>query len=68
VSLGCLIFYSIFQFLVVYESLQGEAGIPLESSDQKTGGFMVQIALPLWFLERVHQVFSEMAVRTYTIF
>jgi hypothetical protein len=41
VSLGSLIFYSIFQFLVVYESLQGEADIALESPDQKTQGFMV---------------------------
>jgi hypothetical protein len=30
----------------VYELLQGEAGIALESSDQKTRGFVVQIILP----------------------
>jgi hypothetical protein len=29
------------------ELLQGEAGIVLESPDQKTRGFVVQIALPL---------------------
>jgi hypothetical protein len=29
------------------ESLQGEVGIALESPDQKTRGFVVQIALPL---------------------
>jgi hypothetical protein len=34
------------QFLVVSKSLQGEAGIVLESPDQKTRGFMVQIVLP----------------------
>jgi hypothetical protein len=35
-------------------SLQGEEGIALESSDQKTRGFVVQIALSQWFSERVH--------------
>jgi hypothetical protein len=25
--------------------------------------FMIQIALPRWFLERTHQVFGEMTVR-----
>jgi hypothetical protein len=34
-----------------------------ESSDQKTRGFVVQIALPRRFLERAHQVFGEMLVR-----
>ncbi len=38
-------------------------GIALESSDQKTRDFVVQIALPRWFSERVHQVFGEMSVR-----
>jgi hypothetical protein len=32
--------------LRVCESLQGDVGIALESPDQKTRGFMVQIALP----------------------
>jgi hypothetical protein len=44
-------------------SLQGEAGIALESLDQKTRGFVVYIALPQWFLERAYQVFGEMPVR-----
>jgi hypothetical protein len=35
----------------------------LESSDQKTRGFVVQITLPRWFLEHVHQVFGEILVR-----
>jgi hypothetical protein len=35
----------------------------LESSDQKTRGFVVQIALLRWFSERAHQVFGEMSVR-----
>jgi hypothetical protein len=43
----------------VCESLQGEAGIALESPDQKTQGFVVRIALPRWFLERAHEVFGE---------
>jgi hypothetical protein len=36
------------QFLrgFLYESLQGEVGIALESPDQKTRGFIIQIALP----------------------
>jgi hypothetical protein len=42
--------------------LQGDVGIALESSDQKTQCFMVQIALR--FPERAHQVFGEMPVRT----
>jgi hypothetical protein len=45
------------------EWLQGEAGIVLESSVQKTQGFMIQIALSRWFSERVHQVFDEIPVR-----
>jgi hypothetical protein len=35
----------------------------LESSDQKTRGFVVQITLLRWFLEHVHQEFGEMVVR-----
>jgi hypothetical protein len=54
-----------FRFLwpLVCESLQGDVGIALESPDQKTQGFVVQIALPRWFPERVHQVFGEIPVR-----
>jgi hypothetical protein len=48
---------------VACESLQGDAGIALESLDQKTQGFVVQTALSRWFPERVHQVFSEITVR-----
>jgi hypothetical protein len=44
--------------------LAGDSFIVLESSDQKTRGFVVQFALPRWFSERVHQVFDEMPVRT----
>jgi hypothetical protein len=53
------------QFLCDFRcgSLQGEAGIALELPDQKTRGFVVQIALLRWFPERVHQVFGEMTVR-----
>jgi hypothetical protein len=40
-----------------------EAGIVLELLDQKTRGFMGQIALQQWFLECAHQVFGEMPVR-----
>jgi hypothetical protein len=47
----------------VCESLQEEAGIILESPDQKTRGFVVQIALSRLFTEHVHQVFGEMTVR-----
>jgi hypothetical protein len=35
-----------FELSVVWESLQGEAGVVLELPDQKARGFMVQIALP----------------------
>jgi hypothetical protein len=63
VLLRSLIFYSIFQFLVVCELLQGEVDIALESLDQKTQGFVVQIALPRWFSECVHQVFGEIPMR-----
>jgi hypothetical protein len=52
---------------IVCESLQGEAGIILESPDQKTR-FVVQIALPRLFTEHVHQVFAEMTVRYKLIF
>jgi hypothetical protein len=45
VLLGSLIFDSIFQFLVVCESVQVEVGIVLKSPDQKTRGFVIQIAL-----------------------
>jgi hypothetical protein len=48
---------------VLCESLQGDVGIMLESLDQKTRGFMVQIVLPWLFPECVHQVFDEMSVR-----
>jgi hypothetical protein len=43
----CFLFKS-FEFLCGFlgELLQGEAGIALESPDQKTRGFVVQIALP----------------------
>jgi hypothetical protein len=34
-----------------------------ESSDQKTRGFLVQIALLRWFPEHVHQLFGEITVR-----
>jgi hypothetical protein len=44
----------------MYELLQGDVSIVSESSDQKTRGFAVQIALLRWFLEHVHQVFGEM--------
>jgi hypothetical protein len=44
-------------------SLQGDAGIVLESPDQNIRGFVVKIALPWWFLERAHQVFGEMSMR-----
>jgi hypothetical protein len=37
-----------------------KVGLALESSDQKTRGFVVQIALPRWFPKRANQVFSEM--------
>jgi hypothetical protein len=47
----------------VDESLQGDIGIALESPDQKTRGFVVQIVLPWCFFERAHQVFGEMSVR-----
>jgi hypothetical protein len=56
-------FFFRFFWPVVCESLQENIGIPLESPDQKSRGFMVQIALPRWFPERVHQVFGEMLVR-----
>jgi hypothetical protein len=39
------------------ELLQREVGIALESPDQKTRGFMIQIAL-----ERAHHVFGKMPV------
>jgi hypothetical protein len=51
----------VFQFCV--GSLQGEAGIAFESLDQKTRGFVVQIALPWWFSKRDYQVLGEMTVR-----
>jgi hypothetical protein len=47
--------------LILRRLLQGEAGIALELPDQR--GFVVQIALPQWFYERVHQVFDEMPLR-----
>jgi hypothetical protein len=43
-----------------WELLQGDTGIALESPDQTTRGFVVQIALLRRFSERVHQVFGEM--------
>jgi hypothetical protein len=45
------------------EWLQGEADIVLESPVQKTRDFVIQIALPRWFPECVHQLFGEMYVR-----
>jgi hypothetical protein len=44
--------------------LQGEAGIVLESPDQKTRGFLVLIALKQLFPEHADNVFGEMPVRT----
>jgi hypothetical protein len=41
---------------------QGDGGIALESPDQKTRGFVIQIAFPRWFSERVYQVFDEMSM------
>jgi hypothetical protein len=43
-ALVLLKFQFFFRFLVC-DSLQGDAGIALESPDQKTRGFVVQIAL-----------------------
>jgi hypothetical protein len=48
----------------VCESLQGEGSIVLESSDQKTRGFLVQIALKRLLPEHGYKVFDEMPVRT----
>jgi hypothetical protein len=48
------------QFPFLCGSLQEDTGIALESTDQKTQEFAVQIAFPRWFLERVHQLFAEM--------
>jgi hypothetical protein len=48
-------------------SLQGDVGIVLKSPDQKTRGFVVQIVLPRWFPERVHQLFGEMPMRIYIV-
>jgi hypothetical protein len=41
----------------------GEVGIALDSSDQKTRGFLVQITLLQRFSKCAHQVFSEITVR-----
>jgi hypothetical protein len=48
--------------MFVWELLQGEVGIALESPDQKTQGFVVQITLLRWFPESVHQMFGEIPV------
>jgi hypothetical protein len=47
----------------VFRSLVGEVGIAIESPDQKTRGFLVQITLSQWFSKHVHQVFGEMTMR-----
>jgi hypothetical protein len=47
----------------VYELLQGGVGVILESPDQKTRGFLIQIVLPRLFFEHVHQLFGEMTER-----
>jgi hypothetical protein len=48
---------------VLCESSQRDVGITFESLNQKTRGFVVQIALPRLFPECAHQVFGEMSVR-----
>jgi hypothetical protein len=60
ISIECVIFHcsTALCFLI-----GGEVDIALDSQDQKTRGFVVQIALPRWFPERTHQVFGEMPVR-----
>jgi hypothetical protein len=40
-----------------------EVGITLESLDQKTRDFVIQIALPQWFSKNTHQVFGEVTMR-----
>jgi hypothetical protein len=45
-SLDWRLFFVDFDFSIACGSLQGEAGIILELSDQKARGFIVQIALP----------------------
>jgi hypothetical protein len=42
----------------------GEAGVALESPDQKTRVFLVHIALSQWFSEHVCKVFGKMCERT----
>jgi hypothetical protein len=65
-SLRCLIVFTAVMHRFIdllcfeWELLQGNTGIALESPDQTTWGFVVQIALPRRFSERVHQVFGEM--------
>jgi hypothetical protein len=44
--------------------LQGEAGIILESPDQKNQVFLVYIEFTSRSLVRSHKVFGEMSVRT----
>jgi hypothetical protein len=45
------------------ESLQEEASVILELSDQKARGFLVPIALKRLLLEHAHKVFGEMHMR-----
>jgi hypothetical protein len=53
----------ILTLVVCVNHCREEAGINLESPDQKTRGFVVQIAFLRWFLKRAHQVFGEIPVR-----
>jgi hypothetical protein len=56
-------------FLVIFlvdfgvDLCREEASRILESPDQKTQGFVVQIPLPRWILEHTHQVFGKITVK-----
>jgi hypothetical protein len=50
-------------FVLWFGLLQGDPGPSLELPNRKTRGFIVQIALPRWFPERIHQLFGEMTLR-----
>jgi hypothetical protein len=58
---GCLLCLSCaFDYVWI---IAGEAGIVLESPDQKTQVLLVRIALSRWFFEHAYKLFGKMCER-----